>query len=46
MKLLLTTVEAEESERVAMALMVRLEATRIGAWYFWDAVVGSEPSRV
>jgi hypothetical protein len=29
-----------------MALMVILEATKIGASYCWDEVVGAVPSRV
>jgi len=40
------TLLAVVPESVAMALTVRFEATRSGAWYCCDDAVGVEPSTV
>jgi hypothetical protein len=45
-KLLLATLLAVLPEAVAMAFTVRFEATRNGASYICDDVLGAEPSSV
>jgi hypothetical protein len=45
-KFFVATLLLVEPLAVTMALIVRVEATRIGAWYCCEEVVGVVPSRV